>query len=148
MDKSPTAGTSVAGNVLFENLSPPHTRVHRVWNTDSTTFHVMDIELLSKDSGFSNAPLPEPHVRLLTDTAWARTYSVKLNTGEALSLDKGKSYFILVAIKDGTFLLTENGMKSRTGVAAGNFFLVKPGDSLDLVNQSNSEATFALVEIP
>src|SRR3954465_4010114 len=32
-------GFSTQGNIWFENLSAPHTRIHRVWNEDTSTFH-------------------------------------------------------------------------------------------------------------
>src|SRR3954469_18236609 len=49
----PSTGRSAAGTILFENLTPPHVRIHRMWNIDKDTFHVMDIELLGRDSGFT-----------------------------------------------------------------------------------------------
>ena len=41
----PSGDLSVAGNSWYDSLSTP--RIHRVWNEDTTWFHVMDIELIA-----------------------------------------------------------------------------------------------------
>src|SRR4051812_9314409 len=59
--QQPSEGTSTAGSIWFENLEAPNIKTHRVWNSDTSTYHVMDIELLGNDSGFMQKPLPAPH---------------------------------------------------------------------------------------
>ena len=61
--KSASMGKTTAGEMLYENLAAPNTRTHRVWNVDKDTFQVMDIELLSKDAGFMQAPLATPGLK-------------------------------------------------------------------------------------
>ena len=52
INQQPVIGSaSTPGNMWFENLGAPHSKIHRVWNTDTIVFHVVDIELLSNDSG-------------------------------------------------------------------------------------------------
>ncbi len=62
------SGKNPAGFIQFENLAAPNIRIHRVWNADTDTFHVMDIELLYKDSGFAQKPLTMPDLSLEIDT--------------------------------------------------------------------------------
>ncbi len=147
IDKEPIAGISRAGNIWFENLNPPHSRIHRVWNVDSTAFHVMDIELLTKDSGFTEVPFSANHTQLVIDTPWVRVYSVELDSGEQVNLKNQHSDLLLIAISDGTLQLIENGIRSRSFIRSGNFYHVKPGDILSATNEANTAIKFALLEI-
>ncbi len=60
---------------------------------------------------------------------------------------KKKSGFILVAINDGSAQLIENGIDSEKSFKAGNFYLIKAGDSLTIVNHDKMPANYALLEI-
>ena len=75
------AGKSQAGEIRFENLAPPNNRVHRVWNADKDTFHVMDVELLMKKAVFDEKPMALPNLKLEIDTTWVRAYRLNLLKG-------------------------------------------------------------------
>ncbi|HQS06785.1 MAG TPA: hypothetical protein PLT16_14265, partial [Daejeonella sp.] len=75
------AGKSQSGEIRFENLAPPNNRVHRVWNADKDTFHVMDVELLMKKAAFDQKPLNLPNLKLEIDTNWVRAYRLNLLKG-------------------------------------------------------------------
>ena len=51
--QQPVTSTSVAGSSSYDSLVTP--RIHRVWNDDTTWFHVKDIELVA-----GKATLNEP----------------------------------------------------------------------------------------
>src|SRR6185295_5588826 len=106
--KQPVEGISAAGNAWFENLNPPNIKIHRVWNTDTSTFHVIDVELLGKDSGFSTPPLVMQHLHLSIDTPWARSYTMRLEKNEQVSIKEQQSGFILVAINEAGIVLSQN----------------------------------------
>ena len=145
--KDPVPGISAPGQVWFENLNPPYVKVHRVWNADTGMFHVMDVEILVKDSGFTSIPFKAAHVELLIDTPWVRIYSIKLENGEQVSIGQQKSAFVLVAVNEANLQLVENGMESRSSVVEGNFYLIKPGDTFSVLNRSDMRAKFALLEM-
>jgi len=147
INEQPVPGVSGAGDVWFENLNPPHIKIHRVWNTDTSTYHVMDVELLSKDSGFTVKPLTIQHVHLLIDTPWARTYTIKLVKSEQVTINGQQSNFILVVINDAIIQLIENGIESRSFVKSGQFYRIKANDKFSVINRSEPPANFALVEI-
>jgi hypothetical protein len=141
------SGASIAGSVLFENLSVPNIRIHRVWNMDTSVFHVMDIELLTKDSGFTQKPFLSKYTQLETDTPWVRTYRIELAKKEQLVIAEKRRSFILVTVKDEKVNLSINKKAPVSFLSAGDFFWVNPGDRLTLINSGDSIASFALVEI-
>jgi hypothetical protein len=146
-NQEPTDGISSDGTIWFENLSPPHTRIHRVWNMDTATYHVMDIEILSKDSGFSANSLALPHIRQVIDTPWTRTYKVQLEKSERVNIKEHASAFVLVAMDDGMINLIKQGTEQNLSLQPGSFLWVKPSEELTLLSKSNSIMYFALVEI-
>src|SRR4029078_6872453 len=91
-------GLSTQGNIWFENLSPPHTRIHRVWNEDKSPFHVVDVELFTDDSPFPDKPLLPDHGRLITDTPWVRVYRIELYKNDKVSIPKTNNSFLLITI--------------------------------------------------
>lgn len=147
INEQPVASISVAGYIWFENLNPPHIKIHRVWNNDTSVYHVMDVELLAKDSGFSLKPLTIEHLHLLVDTPWVRIYTIKLAKNEQVTIKEQQSNFILVAINDATINLNENGKESRSVIKCGQFYWIKANDKFSVISLSDTPANFALLEI-
>jgi hypothetical protein len=147
INKTPVAGIPGSADIWFENLNPPHTKIHRVWNMDTFPYHVMDIELLTKDSGFNTGPLKTEHVALAIDTGWVRVYKIKLAKNEQVAIKDQKSGFILVAINDATIDLNENKKETKSLVKAGAFYIIKLNDQFSVTNPGDSTANFALLEI-
>jgi hypothetical protein len=140
-------GSSVQGTIVFENLSAPHTRTHRVWNADTATFHVVDVELLSDRQGNQQPPLIIPHVQLLTDTPWVRVYKITLTKAEKILISDQKRSFILIAINNTAAVISQNHVPVKDRIKEGNFFWLNPGDTLSIENQQTGAALFALLEI-
>lgn len=146
--KSASSGTSAAGHILFENLASPHIRVHRVWNSDKDTFHVMDIELLSKDTGFLQEPLSLPELKLEVDTAWIRAYRLSLSKGNEFMLKDKAQSFTLVSLNNAEMQTEQGGKSGRQTVQPGTFFNVKRRDSFSIKNISTDIVEFFLLELP
>ena len=147
INEQPVPSLSVAGYIWFENLNPPHIKIHRVWNNDTSVYHVMDVELLTKDSGFALKPISIEHAHLLIDTPWVRTYTIKLAKNEQVTIKEQPSNFILVAINDAIINLNENGKESRSVINAGKFYWIKANDKFSVIDLDDTPANFALLEI-
>lgn len=147
LHQTPVEGTSSAGTVWFENLKPPHAKVHRVWNEDTASFHVMDVEILAKGSGFSEKPLFLHDAELTINTAWARTYKIQLARSEQLTINEHTCPFLLVAINDGTITMIKKGVQQRRSLQPATFFWIKPQEQFTLLNQVDTVMDFALVEV-
>ncbi len=140
-------GLSTQGNIWFENLSPPHTRIHRVWNEDTSTFHVVDVELFTTDSPFHNKPLSMSHSRPITDTAWVRVYRIELDKNENTELSKNNDSFVLLAINNAAAEIFQNNKKKKNNVREGDFLWINAGDKITIANKGDDKASFALLEI-
>jgi hypothetical protein len=141
---APSTGRSTGGTILFENLTPPHVRIHRVWNIDTTTFHVMDIELLSNDSGFTTTPLAGSQLQLAVDTPWVRAYKVMLESNKPFVLKKAAGNLFLVALAGGDVRLQGKHKQWKEG----DFVYIATGKPLTLQNDLQQPMQFALVELP
>lgn len=141
------SGTSNAGTIWFEDLKPPHIKIHRVWNLDTDTFHVMDIELLSADSGFSKKATVLPHAQLIIDTSWARAYKIELARSEQVAVEEHSSAFIIVAITGGTITMIKNSARNTLPLQPGKFFWIEPDEQFIILNQANHAINFALIEV-
>lgn len=137
-----------AGGMGFENLSPPHTRVHRVWNEGKDTFHVQDIELLSKDTGFSLAAMQIKDLHLQIDTPWVRAYRLTLNKGDDFVLNKNYRQLVLISFNDAGVQTNKNGKWQHQTLKPGSFFAIKNGETFSIKNEDDSVIQFALLELP
>lgn len=146
--KSALPGKSVAGRMLFENLGAPNIRIHRVWNTDSDDFHVMDIELLYKDSAFTQPTLSSPELQLEIDTTFIRAYRLSLPKGKEFILENKAPSFILVSLHNANLQTSQSGKSKKQTVKPGSYFDIKRRESFSIRNISNDTVEFCLLELP
>ncbi len=146
--KPASSSKSTAGNMLFENLAAPHLRVHRVWNMDVDTFHVMDIELLQHDTGFAQKPLTMTGLALEIDTPWVRTYRLTLTNGKDFVLDDNERSLMLISLDSAQVQTKQHGKTQQQIIKPGSFFGIKNGQSFSVKNNDGNTIQFALLEMP
>jgi quercetin dioxygenase-like cupin family protein len=144
----PVTTESQVGRLLFENLAEPNTRTHRVWNADRDTFHVMDIELLFKDTGFVQDPLTIPGLKLMIDTSWVRAYQFSLLKGKDFILMNEKNGGILVSLNASTIQTNQSENDGTQRLKTGDFLHLKRNHSFSLKNLGEGSAEFVLLELP
>lgn len=142
------AGKSQSGEIRFENLAPPNNRVHRVWNADKDTFHVMDVELLMKKSAFDQKPLTLPNLKLEIDTNWVRAYRLNLLKGINFKTRNKQQSLVLVSLNASTFEITQNGKTGLQTLKPGSFFVIKRRQSFSMKNTIENTSQFVLLELP
>ena len=147
INEQPEYSTSAPGKVWYEDLSEPHIKVHRVWNSDTSVFHVMDIELLAKEASFITNPEPIPHAQLQIDAPWAMVYKVHLEKNEVFGLRNQISNFVLVAIDSSEVKGQQNGQPLETLIKPGQFYWIKTNDRFLMSNQSMTPIEFILVSV-
>ena len=74
--QQPVRSISVAGNSWYDSLVTP--RIHRVWNDDTTWFHVMDVELVAGKAHINEPVLQNAAIQLLFDEPLVRGYHIQL----------------------------------------------------------------------
>lgn len=143
LGKQPSVGKTTAGDLLYEDLSDPNTRTHRVWNMGKDTFHVMDIELLSKQPEFKKPALKLPKLALAIDTSYVRAYRLDLGKGESFELKKSAGDLVLVSFHHAA-VETRNG---ELALAPGGFMELKDGEPFTIRNIGDAGASFTLIEL-
>lgn len=142
------AGKSQSGEIRFENLAPPNNRVHRVWNADKDTFHVMDVELLMKKADFDEKPMALPNLKLEIDTTWVRAYRLNLLKGIEFKSKNKKQSLVLVSLNMTKVEINQNGNSELQTLKPGSFFVIKRKESFSLNNKTESTSQFVLLELP
>ena len=142
------AGKSQSGEIRFENLAPPNNRVHRVWNADKDTFHVMDVELLMKKAVFDEKPMALPNLKLEIDTTWVRAYRLNLLKGIEFKSKNKKQSLVLVSLNTTKVKINQNGNSELQTLKPGSFFVIKRKESFSLNNKTESTSQFVLLELP
>lgn len=138
---------SIAGTILFENLAPPNTRTHRVWNADKDTLHVMDVELLRSDTIFDK-PLAMPNLELEIDTNYVRAYRLTLPAGSEFKLNDKKQSLILVSLGGAAMQTSQDGKSGYQSLKPGSYFVIRKRQSFSTKNVSDKSVSFILVELP
>lgn len=101
------------GHIWFESFrtSP---RIHRVWNSDTTEFHVIDLEVLNKtpkpiDPPMTMTDLPGVTLQLLFDEAPVRGYRLTLLSG-SLRIGPRRNPILVAGLSDDAGSPTVNGV--------------------------------------
>jgi hypothetical protein len=142
------AGKSQSGEIRFENLAPPNNRVHRVWNADKDTFHVMDVELLMKKAVFDQKPLALPNLKLEIDTTWVRAYRLNLLNEIEFKTKIKKQSLVLVSLNASTVEIGQNGNRKLQTLKPGSFFVIKRKQSFSMKNSLENTSQFVVLELP
>lgn len=144
---TPSTSTSAVGSIIYENLAAPNLRIHRVWNMDKATLHVMDVELLYKDTGFVEKPIGVRDLKLEIDTSWVRAYRLKVSDGKTIKLRNKNSSLLFIAINSSSIKMKQGGKTLDQNLKPGSFFEIK-SRRFSLKNTNGASAHFALLEMP
>lgn len=148
LDEAAGEGTSTAGAVWFENLSPPAIKIHRVWNLDTSDFHVIDVELLQRSAGKLGRPLRKNNLSIVIDTPWVRVYKLHLQKQELFESENLGSNYLLVGLQKSNVKLTGNKGTSDLHLQPGWFQWIRKGEFFSLLNTTNGNIGIILMELP
>lgn len=132
---------SLDRRITFEGFykSP---RIHRVWNMDTSVFHVMDVEVLTKGDKKPEAPISLSGFSQLFDAPPVRTYRVTLKSNQEIEIKRSAP--VLVVGLDDADKVTVN---SKSFLKQGDFVFIAPSEKIILVNKEQKEYSFALLEL-
>ena len=132
---------SLDRKITFEGFykSP---RIHRVWNADTSVFHVMDIEVLTKGGKDIGAPIAGEAFKQLFDAAQVRTYRVTLKSNQDIEI-KTSAAVLVVGLIDASNVM----VNKKSFAKQGDFLFIPPSEKIKLVNKSPQEYSFALLEL-
>jgi len=141
IEEGAATALSLDRRITFEGFykSP---RIHRVWNADTSVFHVMDIEVLTKGDKDIGAPITEEAFKQLFDAPPVRTYRVTLKSNQDIEI-KRNTAVLVVGLNDGSNVM----VNKKSFAKQGDFLFVPPSEKIKLVNKSLREYSFALLEL-
>lgn len=120
-------------------------RIHRVWNSDTILFHVLDVELLSKKHTNTAKSLEISHAKFLFEEKEVKVYRINLNAKENFKIDNYSLALLLIALSESNAEIEYNNATVTKSFAKGDFFWIDDGEKFSLKNVSG-EAAFAMIE--
>ena len=117
-------------------------RIHRVWNSDTSLFHAMDIEVLTKGDKNIGESIAIDGFRQLFDASLVRTYRVTLKAKQEMKLKRNGPVFIV-----GLNNANKIKVNKKLFTAEGDFLFVLPNEKIELKNGDEKEYSFAFLEL-
>ncbi len=132
---------SLDRRITFEGFykSP---RIHRVWNRDTTTFHVMDVEVLTKGERKLDPAIVMEGITQLFDAPPVRTYRATLKSNQKVNI-KRSAPVLVVALNDARKIMVNKKSFTRQG----DFIFIPAAQEIELINEEGNEYSFALLEL-
>jgi hypothetical protein len=139
-DKSPKV-PSTDRRVTFDGFykSP---RVHRVWNRDTSTFHGMDVEILTRGDRNLEASITIEGFTQLFDAPPVRTYLLTLKGNQEIKLQRNGP-ILIVGLSNGSKVV----VNKQPFTKEGDFLFVKPSKKIKLSNKNKQDYSFAVLEL-
>jgi hypothetical protein len=132
---------SLDRKITFEGFykSP---RIHRVWNEDTSEFHVMDIEILTKGNQNAEPVISIDRFTQLFDAPPVRAYRLTLKANQKVSFTR-RAPILIVGLNDASKVT----LNKKTFTKQGDFLFVEPSKKISLANKQDLDYTFAVLEL-
>ena len=141
------------GNIWFEGFYVK-SRIHRVWNSDTSEFHVMDIELPNRNYRKIDPPFQNSLIRFLFEEKPVRVSRMKLPGGSVIDLPLRKADILIIQLSDsaGQSNISVLGYKSLDGnrvvlLKKGDYGYIQSGNRFYVRNEGDQNAEFAILEL-
>jgi hypothetical protein len=139
-DGSSTA-LSLDRRITFEGFYKKP-RIHRVWNADTSVFHVMDIEILTKGDKNIGEPIAIEGFRQIFDAPPVRTYRLTLKPNQEFKLERNAPVLIVGLNNSAGVWVNKKSFNKE-----GDFLFVPSSEKIELTNKQQQEYSFAVLEL-
>jgi hypothetical protein len=119
-------------------------RIHRVWNSDTTEFHVVDMELPNKDPHPIDPPMEMTALKLLFDEKPVRGYRLTLAAQTSVRIPHRNAPILVVGLSNAAGNVT---IGNKAFIKKGDFLFVKPGKDINFDNKGDGEQSLAVFEL-
>jgi hypothetical protein len=123
--QAPQEGINVSGEVSYDSLAVP--RLHRVWNKDTSWFHVMDVELTAANNRSDIAEIKNPFLKLLFNQKQVNGYSIELKPSNTIQLPASANGYLLISKNETEINYQSNAYKQHRVMKAGHYIWVEGG---------------------
>jgi len=146
----PQKGANLSSLIMYDAIATP--RIHRVWNDDTSWFHVMDIELIAGQPKNNVALIDTSSLKLKTDEITTlfneklvTGYKMKFSKGQIMKLPFSRSGYLLVSTGDAFVDITLNGAIQHRNMKAGHYIWLDGKEATSIT--SNSIADYTLLQL-
>lgn len=129
----------------YDNIPTP--RIHRVWNSDTSWLHIMDVELTSKVPKYNPAVIKNAALKLLFDEPQVTGYQLDLDAAKSIQLPESKTGYLLVSLGDASIHVKKNGVIQKRVMKAGHYTWIEAGNIITITNANQASSAFALLHL-
>ena len=142
--KQSQKGANITGEVSYDNLNTP--RNHRVWNEDTSWFHVMDIELTSTKQKKNIVALQNPALKLLFNEQQVNGYNLELKAANNIQLPASINGYLLISKSESDIEYKINTAVQVRIMKPSHYLWIEAGNKLAIKNMGNKTANFVLLQ--
>jgi hypothetical protein len=129
-------------NIWFEGFYTTP-RIHRVWNSDTKEYHVMDIELTNKNFINLEPPIQQEAFTFLFDQKPVRAYRIK-TSASGITVPARKAGIMIIQLTDSDHSITIN---NKSFHKMGDFIYVPSNNPVSISADSKGKSEFAFFEL-
>jgi len=141
----PSGDLSTAGRSWYDSLNTP--RIHRVWNEDTSWFHVMDIELIAGRPHSDPLVLQDRLLKLYFNEPLANGYRIELQPGNRVELPPSAIGYLLLSIGPAVISYRTNDHTEQRTMKSGHYVWIESGKSFSFTSQTNTPSSFVLLQL-
>lgn len=138
--QQPQKGANISGLIMYDAMATP--RIHRVWNDDTSWFHVMDIELIAGQPknnvaliDASDLKLNEHEIVTLFNEKLVTGYRMRFSKGQTMKLPSSRSGYLLVSTGKAFVDITFNGTIQHRKMKAGHYIWLDGKEAITITSQ-------------
>ena len=143
--KQPQKGANVNGIVDYDSIVIP--RIHRVWNEDTSWFHVMDVELIGTKQKNNIAVLQNTFLKLLFNEQQVNGYNAELKPGNILEIPSSANGYLLVSQTESVIEYKINEIIQHRILKPAHYIWVEVGQHISLKAAGNKTVSFVLLQL-
>lgn len=141
----PQKGASLSGQITYDSLTTP--RLHRVWNEDTSWFHVMDIELTNKSANLRIPPLQNPAFKLLFNKEQVNGYETEIRPGGNLMVPASSIGYLIISKGETIIDYKINETTQHRIMKPGHYIWIEGGKSITIMTNNQMSASLVLLQI-
>ena len=145
LGKLPQKGANINGIVSYDTIAKP--RIHQVWNEDTSWFHVMDVELTSKNNRNDIKLVSNASLKLLFNEQQVNGYSTELKAGDRLQLPASASGYLIVSKEQASVDYSLHKTDHHRLLKAGHYFWIEPGDEFSIKSNESKAVSFVILQL-
>ena len=142
--QQPQKGANLSSLIMYDAIATP--RTHRVWNDDTSWFHVMDIELIGGQPknnvpllNASDLKLNADEITTLFNEKLVTGYKMRFSKGQTMKLPSSRSGYLLVSTGNALVDITLSGTTQHRKMKAGHYIWLDGKDATTITSSAISD---------